>query len=364
MKISVIAAHELDASQFAQWSAIQHADVNLRSPYYRPEFTQWVARARRKNPIFVAVIEAENGKQGFFPFERSTWGRLLPVGGGFNDYHGIVASSIELSVERLLSACRGRYFSFNHLPMTQPAFAPYVRAHSASPVMELHGGWDAYIQRLCAAQNTKSPGILSTVRQSERRLFRDKGPLRFEVSEPSAQVLDWIMRTKSEQWKRTGGNGVDAFSPPWVRQLLASSLELTDKGFRGAICSLYAGDSLIAAHLGLRSHTTLHWWFPVYDVAYAYYQPGLVMLKHMAEQAQSQGIELIDLGRGTQEYKMRLKTDLIPLGEGAVSRPACIAQAVAQAKNFKARVKANSQFIRIRTALDLGHSCAKSADKT
>ena len=131
MKISVIAAHELDASQFAQWSAIQHADVNLRSPYYRPEFTQWVARARRKNPIFVAVIEAENGKQGFFPFERSTWGRLLPVGGGFNDYHGIVASSIELSVERLLSACRGRYFSFNHLPMTQPAFAPYVRAHSA-----------------------------------------------------------------------------------------------------------------------------------------------------------------------------------------------------------------------------------------
>lgn len=364
MKISVHAAHDLDASLLAQWSDIQQADLNLRSPYYRPEFTQWMASAGGPRSVYVAVMEADGVVQGFFPFEKSTWGRLLPVGGGFNDYHGVIGrSTLAFRPEQLLKACGGRYFSFNHLPVSQGSFVSFVRGHSASPVMQLEGGWDAYFQRLCAVQNTKSPGVLSTVRQSERRLLRDKGSLRFEVSEPSTQVLEWIMRTKSAQWQRTQGSGPDAFSPQWVRRLLASGLGLKDQAFHATICSLYAGDALIAAHFGLRSHTTLHYWFPVYDAACAYYQPGLVMLKQLAEHAQSEGIDLIDLGRGTQDYKMRFKTDLVALGEGAVSRPAFVAQAVAQAQSLKAQAKTNPKVIQLRAWLKARQSGTQAAVK-
>ncbi|QDL53395.1 GNAT family N-acetyltransferase [Rhodoferax aquaticus] len=355
MKITVIPAHDLDPSLWAQWADIQQANPHLRSPYYRPEFTQWIACAGGPNPVRVAVLEAQGAVQGFFPFEQSAWGRILPVGFGLNDYHGLIAHpALAIDLAQLLKACGAAYFYFNHLPTSQLAFARHVRVHSASPVMNLEGGWDAYVQRLALAQNTKSPGVLSTVRQSERRLLRDKGPLRFEASEPTPRVLQWIMQTKSAQWLRTQGHGADAFAIPWVRKLMESTVDLGDDAFGATMCTLYAGDSLIAAHVGLRSYATLHYWFPVYDAACAYYQPGLVILKQLAEQAQSQGIELIDLGRGTQDYKMRFKTDLVALGEGAVSRPAWLAAAVASARDAKAVLKAHPQVIKMRAALQAG----------
>lgn len=349
MKISVIAASELDASLVDIWQQIQRGDATLRSPYYCPEFTQLVAGAGRE--VRVAVIESQGAFRGFFPYEKDSWGRLRPVGQGLNDYHGLIASpGLDVDVATLLRACGGRYFGFNHMPLTQAVFAPFIQFHSASPVMALQGGWDAYVQRLCEAQNTRSPGILTSVRSSIKRIERDLGPLRFEMNEKKVSVLETLIRLKSEQWVRTVGAASDAFAVPWIRQLIHTGLSLQGQGgdFSGALCALYAGDKLVAAHFGLRAGAVLHYWFPVYDTAYAYYNPGLILLKEMAEQGAKDGLTEIDLGRGTAGYKMRFKTDLIPLGEGAVSRPAIVASAVLAAKLAKAKVAADPRVVRFR----------------
>ncbi len=347
MKLSVIDASELDASLTERWKHIQGGCQTLRSPFYCPEFTKLVAGTGRV--VRVAIVESDGVIKGFFPHERDSWGRLKPVGGSLNDYHGLIAGSCpELEASPLLKACGAIYFGFNHVPLTQAVFSPHVRFHSASPVMELQGGWDAYVRRLAAVQNTEAPGILSTIRASSRRIERDIGPLRFEMHERSSGILERLMQIKSGQWTRTVGSSHDPFSVPWIRQLLVNCFETERTDFRGCLSSLYGGDKLIACHFGLRTAGTLHYWFPVYDPAYARYQPGLILLKSIAESGCSEGLDLIDLGRGTAQYKMRFKTQAIALGEGAVSRPTVIAQAAMTAKAARIALKTNPVAVRLR----------------
>lgn len=347
MKISIISASELDTSLIARWKQIQANDAALSSPYYSPGFSLLVAGTGQ--PVRVAVMESGGVVNGFFPHHKTRFGRLTPVGGGLNDYHGLIAiPSVDVTACGLLKACQGTYFGFNHLPLTQTVFAPFVRSESVSPVLELAGGWDAYVNRLCVAQNTRSPGILSTLRASLRRIERDVGPVRFEMHEKSQQVLTELMRLKSEQRARTVGTAGDPFSYPWVRQLMACGLETNAGGFGAAMSALYAGDKLLASHYGIRSGETLHSWFPVFDPAYAYYQPGLVLLKQIAEYGCQDGLSLIDLGRGTATYKMRFKTAVVQLGEGAVSRPAMLAQATMTGKAFKEKIRSNPKIRQFR----------------
>jgi CelD/BcsL family acetyltransferase involved in cellulose biosynthesis len=212
---------------------------------------------------------------------------------------------------------------------------------NVSPVLELSGGWDAYVQRLCLTQRTQSPGILSTLRASLKRIERDIGPVRFEMREKSQVLLNELMRLKSEQSIRTMSTTGDPFSERWVRQLLADGLASMEDDFGASLSTLYAGDKLLALHYGLRSGPSLHSWFPVFDPAYAYYQPGLLLLRKIIETGCQQGLTLIDLGRGTASYKMRFKTSVVRLGEGAVSRPALIAQGAMTEKIIKLKIKSN-----------------------
>ena len=357
MKFSVIAANDLDRSLIEKWKLIRASDDSLRSPYYCPEFTQSVAACGRD--VKVAVMESSHGVTGFFPYECGSLGKVLPVGGGLNDYHGAISlPGTVFDPVQLLKACGGRYFAFNHMPLSQAAFLPYVRIHHQSPVMALDGGLGAYMKRLGIAQNKSTPGIFAAVRASTKRLERDVGPLRFEIQERSPALLDTVMRLKTEQRVRMGG-GSDPFALKWVRQLLNECLNRQDPAFKGALCALYAGDHLVACHFGLQASNTLHYWFPVYEVSYADYTPGLIMLMKLAEQGCQNGIDLIDLGRGVQAYKTRFCTGSVELGEGALSSPMVLAQAVAAAKTGKTFIKSNPQVQRFRKWL-----AARKKDKS
>lgn len=347
MKISVISASELDASLVVRWKQIQSSRESLRSPYYASGFTRLVAQSGQD--VQVAVLESNGAIEGFFPFQKLSYGRLIPVGGGLNDYHGLIASSqLDLDAATLLKACKGTYFGFNHMPLTQTVFAPFVHTYSVSPVLDLSGGWEKYVQRLCVVQNTQSPGILSTIRASSRRLHRDFGSVHFEMDEKSSQVLEELMRLKSEQRARTVGPSGDPFAVPWVRQLMTNGLNLDDTDFQGTMHAMYAGNKLVAMHYGIRSDQTLHSWFPVYYPAYSYYQPGLILLQQMAEMGAKEGLSLIDLGRGSAGYKMRFKTADIALGEGAVSYPALLAQTSMALRTVKRAIKGNPKVSKFR----------------
>jgi CelD/BcsL family acetyltransferase involved in cellulose biosynthesis len=83
---------------------------------------------------------------------------------------------------------------------------------------------------------------------------------------------------------------------------------------------LYAGDILVAAHLGVRSDRVLHHWIPAYDRSLKTYSPGLILLLKMLEHAPAAGITILDFGQGTQEFKLRFANAQQTTAYGTVER--------------------------------------------
>lgn len=107
----------------------------------------------------------------------------------------------------------------------------------------------------------------------------------------------------------------DYFAKSAHVQLMHRLLHTRGPGFGGVLSTVHIGDRLVAAHFGIRSGHVLHWWFPVYDPAFAQLSPGWILLREVIDAAAEIGITRMDLGRGDDDYKRRAKT-----GETVVSQ--------------------------------------------
>jgi CelD/BcsL family acetyltransferase involved in cellulose biosynthesis len=307
---------ELDAGLVRRWRELQERDEAFASPYFCPEFTQAVARVRRD--VEVALIEADGAVVGFFPFQRAGYGIARPVGGPFSDYHGVIAQpDVQWRVDELMRSARLSVWAFDHLAGATQAFAEYVRRHATSPQISLANGFEQFEKHL---KSTESD-FLENTRRKARKIAREIGELRFEYHDPGAlqQMIEW----KSAQYRRSHPSGIDVvFVNPWATGLVHEIASVQQPGgFAGVCSSLYAGDRLIAVHMGMRSRTHWHYWLPSYDVELSKYSPGSILLLRMIETAQARGIQIIDLGKGDSTYKSRVMTGTYPLLEGAVELP-------------------------------------------
>jgi CelD/BcsL family acetyltransferase involved in cellulose biosynthesis len=86
----------------------------------------------------------------------------------------------------------------------------------------------------------------------------------------------------------------------------------------GCLATLRFGGRLVAAHLGLRSGSTLHYWLPAYDPEFATFSPGTLLLAAMIREAEAQHVERIDLGKGEHDYKLRFANTSVRLGAGSI----------------------------------------------
>jgi CelD/BcsL family acetyltransferase involved in cellulose biosynthesis len=102
---------------------------------------------------------------------------------------------------------------------------------------------------------------------------------------------------------------------------------------------LYAGKQLVAGHLGMRSRTVWHYWFPAYDRQFAKFSPGLILLLKMAQEAEELGLRCIDLGTGLTLYKRRLMNAAVSVAEGSVERSSCLLLSRSLKRNLKALLK-------------------------
>ena len=128
-------------------------------------------------------------------------------------------------------------------------------------------------------------------------------------------MLGW----KSDQYRSTGKT--DLLVPGWIREAIYGIWERRADGFSGALSLLYAGDRLIAGHMGMRSRSVWHYWFPAYDARTAKYSPGSILLLKMAEHAPQVGIRIVDLGKGMNPYKERLMNSSSLLASGRIELP-------------------------------------------
>ena len=317
MRAEVIRPQELGPAQIERWRSIINNQTGYHSPFYAPEFSQAVAEAR--DDAFVAVLESAGKTVGFFPFHRLHRGVAKPIGGPISDYHGpILAMGLDLDPAWLLKVCGLASYDFNHLPTAIDGFSSNAYASSQSPIINLEGGYDGYVSQ--ASKSVKK--VLSNTNRLRRKMEREIGPVSFEFQEASNTVFQQFVVLKDQHFRKLRVQS--AFSIPWVAQTLERIRRTQSPEFAGVFSTLHAGDKLMAAQFGMRSKTVLHWWFPTYDREAVAYGPGITLLTEVASCASEQGFSVVDLGRGDESYKSRLKTNETQLCEGSVELSATL----------------------------------------
>ncbi|MEU4721881.1 GNAT family N-acetyltransferase [Nonomuraea dietziae] len=318
MNISIVRPGELGDSERSRWRALQKADPSLDNPFLSVEFA--VAMDRLRDYVRVAVVHDGGSIAGFFPYERHSFGIGKPLGGFLTTCHGLIsAPELKIDTKALLRAAKLSVFDFDHMVAGQPTFAAFETDVRPAPIMDLSAGFDSWIEQVKA----NSPKNLKTVRYKERKLGREQGRLRFEYASPDPAVLRTLLNWKSDQYRRTGR--VDRFAQPWIVELIDLMHAERSDDFAGVLTMLYAGDVPVAGHFGLRTATTLVGWFPAYDTEFARYSPGIVHHLQMAEHAAKAGLHAVDMGKGGKEYKDWLKSGVLYVAEGRVSRPSATA---------------------------------------
>jgi CelD/BcsL family acetyltransferase involved in cellulose biosynthesis len=309
MKVTLVPGRELGADLVAAWTGLQAANPDLASPYFHPEFTRSIAAVR--SDVEVAVVEADGAIVALFPFQREQVTLARPVGGIISDYQGLIcAQDFQFSPTELLRGCRLDSWDFDHLIASQSSLTPFHWSTDASPQIDVSKGYEAYIHERRAAGSEQIKKTYNLIRRIEREI----GALRFIAESTDAEALDKVLEWKSDRYRTTGKP--DLFVPGWIREAIYGIWERRADGFSGALSLLYAGDRLIAGHMGMRSRSVWHYWFPAYDSRAAKFSPGLILLLKMAEYAPQTGARVIDLGKGMDPSKARLMNASALLASG------------------------------------------------
>ncbi|HVS53818.1 MAG TPA: GNAT family N-acetyltransferase [Opitutaceae bacterium] len=313
MKIHSLPARELTSPMLAaceQWRTSGARE--LRNPFFSTRFLQEVAKTR--TDTWIAWIELDGNPAGLLAYHRRA-GRIgSPLAGHLSDYQGVVsAQPLGVPAGELLRACRLELFDFDHLlpGHLQPAETGLVE--TSSSIIETGAGYEPLAATL-ARQSTS----WSKTQQNRRRVEKELGVLRFEEECRDTEVWRTLWRWKRAQYAATGVG--DVLQPSWTRELLERLFEDRADGAPGILSALWAGDTLLAVHFGMRERGVWHYWFPAYDPQWARYGPGLLLLDEITRAAAAHGIGYIDLGKGDASYKRAWATGAIPLLEGTITR--------------------------------------------
>jgi CelD/BcsL family acetyltransferase involved in cellulose biosynthesis len=311
MKIERIPATQLSPTHIEGWRHLQNRDQRFASPFFSPEFTLLTAQIRKG--VCVSIAESDSGIHGYFPFEERE-GKGAPVGSILSDYHGVVISpDTGWSAEDLVQQSGLDYWTFRFLIESQSAFRPYHQKLMPSHVISLEKGFSGLLQTL----QERGSHLFQKWLAGKRRISRDIGRLRYEFHVSDPKELQALLNCKSLQYQRTGAT--DIFHAAWTRELLERIHATQEEKFAGVLSVLYAGDTAIAWHMGMRSQSVLHYWFPCYCAKFASFSPGFILLLHLLQAADEHGLKRVDLGAGNEAYKLRLATSSIAVAQGVIA---------------------------------------------
>jgi CelD/BcsL family acetyltransferase involved in cellulose biosynthesis len=313
VQISVVRPSELGPNEIATWRSMQYKIESLANPFLCPEFA--VAIDRFRPDARVAVLMEGSEIVGFFPFQKRRFGVGVPIGAGLNDWQGLIHSpGMEWDPVGLLRACKLSVWHFDHLVSGQQPFERYAVGVAPSPAIDLTDGFVAYWEKLQAT----SPRFCKNLCRRIDRLERDAGELRLLADTHDRAGLRTLMAWKSDQCQRN--NWIDLFKRPWIVDLLDYLLSSHNDWFGGSLSLLYAGQTVVSAHFGLRAGQVLAAWLPAYDTRFSRQSPGLIQFVRMAEEATALGVQLINLGKGGERFKQVLKSHDLFVTEGMVAR--------------------------------------------
>ena len=179
-------------------------------------------------------------------------------------------------------------------------------------VIDLGEGFAAYEE----GRKAFAKSAFRAIRVRAEKAEKQHGPIKHVFEDRSADALKQLVAWKAEQYRATGQ--IDVLSVGWVKGLVADLLSASDGAVKAQLSSLWFGDRLAAAHLGLRTGTAMHYWFPGYDPEFAELSPGNILLHRMAKAAAEEGVRAIHLGPGDYRYKLEFANASLPLAEGVI----------------------------------------------
>jgi CelD/BcsL family acetyltransferase involved in cellulose biosynthesis len=320
----------LTAEELAAWRRIRAADPALDNPFFNPAFAGAVHAIY--GDVQVATVDHE--RQVWFPVQLTN-GIARPVGWPGADCEGpVVAPGIRIDPLKMVQDTGIDVLEFASISAGRAEFGPWVRVCEQAPFIDTTDGLDGYLARTSKSGRDK----MARVRRMTNKAVRELGELRVVWHAPDPALLDVLIETKRAQYRATGE--YDFFASP-RRRALVHQLAMTEvDGFAGVLSAVYAGESLLAAHLGLRDGAVLHSWFPVYNRAHSELGPGLILWRELIAAAPNNGISRIDLGKGGEEYKRRIMTGSAPVCTGEIVRHAWRRQLRLTTRTTRHRLKA------------------------
>ncbi len=303
---------ELPPELWTAWDEIQRKEPCLASPYFTVPFAQAVSAV--SGATEVGVLMNGGAAVGFFPFERSAMGIGRPLAKHLSDFQAVIATNdTTWDPAEMIRGCGLSAWDFDHVLACQKSFEPFAQRRQASPFIDLPAGFGSY------EENRKAAGskVIKHLIALARKLEREVGPIRFEYHSSAPEVFQQALLWKKEQYQRTGAANV--FAQGWTVDLLTRIMRTQSESFGGVLSVLWAGSNLVALHLGMRSRSVWHYWFPTYDPIHSRYSPGLLLLLEMFKAAEAHGLKRIDLGKGDADYKERVMTGASTVLEGSVT---------------------------------------------
>jgi CelD/BcsL family acetyltransferase involved in cellulose biosynthesis len=297
----VVRADRLAPLEIAHWDDLCMRHSHLHSPFLSPHYCLAVARCLPR--VYVCVIEGDAGTRAFLPFQFRTpvhegLGSAERVGEEMTDYFGLVAPpEFRVKSDALLRLCGLHYLQFSHLDETQLAYG--LTGEQPEPGYQVRiGNPQEYWDEL----RKEHKNFVKNVERGMRQVESHFGPIRFTLVESDwRSPLEHLVAFKTRQYLESGR--FDLFATKWKRRLLDRLGGLEPPTCSGIMSTLFAGETWLASHFGLRSTTILHYWFPVYNAQLSRFGPGHLLLKKLLDSLKALGVGVMDYGAGTDFYK-------------------------------------------------------------
>lgn len=303
----------LSADDVALWRSLAAGQVGFGNPLLGPDFAQAVGNVRED--ARVAVIRRAGRTQGFLAYHRRPGGLARPIGSPLSDYHGLVARpDAGLDLAQVLRAADVSVFRYSGLVDPHGLFSASPETKRKAYLIDLNGASaDAYLEAVRAA----SPKKIKNYRRLDHKLDREVGPVRLVAGDVSRDAFNQLIDWKREQLDRTGAH--DFLRADWTRELMADLFARRTGAFRGLMINLYAGDTLVAGHFGVRLGEVYHPWIASTNPGHADWSPGQIFFLRAIAAMPELGLTRYDLGPGHDHYKRSYGLNTVTIGEGAAT---------------------------------------------
>lgn len=305
---NMIAFDALSAGELEKWRLVRESDPSLASPFFHPAFAGAV------HSVFGNVqVATDHDRQVWFPLQvRRRVARPVLTPGA--DFQGpIMPPGTRIDPLQLVRETGLRALQFKFLQERCTDFDPWIEERQPSPFLDVTGGLEGYLARVGKQGRHKMKRVTN-------RAARELGEIRLVWDCRDPGLLDQLIETKRAQYAATGG--YDFFALARNRDLVHRLAETRVDGFEGVLSAVYADDTLLAAHFGLRDRDVLHWWFPVFSREHSQVSPGWILLRELITAAPANGVTRIDLGVGDEDYKLRSMTGSVSVCGGEVTATA------------------------------------------